>query len=248
MHTLLSHHKIRKERKLLGAEILPLQMGTSKAFLIINGANSILVDAGNKNKEDKVFEAMDRFLLPPESLRLIVITHTHFDHCGSLRRIQKRTGAKILVHSEEARYLRNGYSPIPKGTFFLSRWISYLGQKLFPGIAAFPKVKPDIIIQEKYDLEKFGLRAYILPTPGHTAGSCSLIIEDKYAIVGDTLFGMFPPSVYPPFANNQEEMIRSWKLLLDSGCRRFLPAHGSPISREELLEAYGKYQGQIPIE
>lgn len=238
MHTLLSPKNTMRRQKGPGPEIVPIQMGTSISYLLINGANSVLIDAGNRNYTEKVLSTLDKYLLPPQSIGLIVITHTHFDHCGSLSALKEICGAQILVHASEAQYLRNGYSPIPKGTFFLTRLISYLGRKLYSSIGSFPRVEPDIIINSDFNLQDFGIRGYILPTPGHTCGSISLILEDKDAFVGDTLFSVFPSSVFPPFSNDTHQMLMSWKRLINTRCKRFHPGHGPVITLHELEKAY----------
>ena len=77
-------------------------------------------------------------------------------------------------------------------------------------------------------------------TPGHTPGMISFDIGAGRMLVGDTLFGIFRRSVFPPFASDVREMIQSWKKLLDTGCEIFLPGHGRAISRERLEREYGR--------
>ena len=87
------------------------------------------------------------------------------------------------------------------------------------------------------------VKAYLLHTPGHTSGSISLIIDDEIALVGDALFHILPWSVFPPFGNDIDQLIESWKKLLGTGCRLFLPAHGSEIKKELLERCYTKRAG-----
>jgi glyoxylase-like metal-dependent hydrolase (beta-lactamase superfamily II) len=98
----------------------------------------------------------------------------------------------------------------------------------------------DFLVDSRFDLEDLGLNAYILHTPGHTSGSMSVIVGDEIAIVGDTMVGTFPRSIFPPFADDVPELIRSWGKLLHTGCRIFLPAHGSANGRELVEKAAGK--------
>jgi hypothetical protein len=55
------------------------------------------------------------------------------------------------------------------------------------------------------------------------------------------MFGIFPNSIYPPFAYNTEQLISSWGKLLESKCVLFLPSHGSQISRKLAEKCYFKY-------
>ncbi len=74
----------------------------------------------------------------------------------------------------------------------------------------------------------------------HTAGSLSIVIEKDHAIVGDTLFNIFKHSVFPPYANDQEALLKSWKALLEIGCEHFYPGHGKPFTRERLTKTYAE--------
>jgi hydroxyacylglutathione hydrolase len=69
----------------------------------------------------------------------------------------------------------------------------------------------------------------------------SVIIENDIAIVGDTLFGILPGSVFSPFGQDLSQMIESWGLLVGTGCKAFLPAHGGERSLDLLSEQYRKY-------
>jgi len=60
------------------------------------------------------------------------------------------------------------------------------------------------------------------------------------AFVGDTMFGIFPGSVFPPFAEDPRQLINSWGQLLDTGCSLFLPSHGSANTRELVQKEYHK--------
>jgi hydroxyacylglutathione hydrolase len=85
-----------------------------------------------------------------------------------------------------------------------------------------------------------GFNATILHTPGHTPGSMSLIVDGEIALVGDCMFGVFKGSAFPPFALDTRQMIESWGKLLDTGCRLFLPSHGTSDSRELVERDYNK--------
>ena len=96
--------------------------------------------------------------------------------------------------------------------------------------------KHDISVDSCFDLKDFGFNAYLLHTPGHTTGSMSLIIDDEIAIVGDCMFGVFKWSILPPFADDSEQLIKSWGKLLSTNCSTFLPSHGT-ANKRLLVEA-----------
>lgn len=216
--------------------------GSSRAYLIANGSRSVLVDAGNAGRSRRVLAAAAKAGISPADIALVVITHTHFDHVGSLAALQKTTRAPVLVHAMEADCLRAGSSPFPAGTNAYGRFISRLGRRFFTRLSRFAPVEPEIVIGEPYSLAHLGLEAMVLPTPGHTAGSLSVVIAGQTALVGDSAFGILPHTAYPPFANDPPRLLESWRSLLDTGCRVFLPGHGRPVSRSLLVKSLADFE------
>ncbi|MFC1863919.1 MBL fold metallo-hydrolase [Thermodesulfobacteriota bacterium] len=219
-------------------QIIRVKTGSSNCYLVVNGLQTILIDAGLKNNEQKILDALHSIGLSPKDVKLIILTHTHYDHCGSLKALKNITNAKIVVHVAEAECLEQGYCEIPRGTMWFSKLLSQVGRALGKRIGKYPSTTPDILIKDKFDLHDYGIDGYIIPTPGHTKGSMSIIIGDRYAIVGDTLFNIFRNSVFPPFADDQETLLRSWKTLIDIGCEYYYPGHGDLFRKDRFKRIY----------
>jgi glyoxylase-like metal-dependent hydrolase (beta-lactamase superfamily II) len=224
-----------------GMEFRKITVGKTNCYLLTDGRKGWLVDTGVKEDPDPIFRAMDGLGLAPADLDAVIITHTHNDHVKGLSHIKKYTGAAVIVHQEEAQYLRDGNTPLPAGTGFFSRMIRRMAANAGDAsFTAYKSVIPDITVDGKTELTERGLPGYLLPTPGHTAGSLSLILENTHAFVGDALFHLLPWKIYPPFANDPAKVTASWKVLLDTGCEFFYPAHGGKISRNMLENRYGR--------
>jgi hydroxyacylglutathione hydrolase len=219
-------------------QIIRIPMGTSNAYLVANKRQAVLIDAGMKKKEQKVVAALQQMKISLHDIKLIILTHVHYDHCGSLKTLKDITEARILVHTAEAAYLEQGYCEVPQGTMWFSKALSFIGRTLAKKLVEFDAVAPDITISERFDLHEYGIDGYILPTPGHTAGSITVVIGDKHAIVGDTLFHIVKHSVFPPYANDQKALLKSWKQLLETGCEYFYPGHGKPFTRAKFEKTY----------
>ena len=216
--------------------ILHLHPAKCNTWLIMNGDHTILVDAGYSGNINDFEHLLVENGLKPRDVKLIVMTHAHFDHACRLREIKELTGGKVIVNENDAGFLNEGFSPIPKGTRWYSGIISWLGRHLLYGIGKYPAVKPDIVLKVKLDLKRYGIEGYIIPTPGHTTGSQSLIIGE-HAFVGDTMFGIFRNTVFPPFADDVPSLLKSWQELLDTGCTKFYPGHGKVIDRERIVSS-----------
>jgi hydroxyacylglutathione hydrolase len=219
------------------APIVRVPLGRANAYFVVSERQALLIDTGIRKNERKIVRALENLGLSPSNIRLIILTHTHYDHCGSLKALKDMTGARIVVHQNEATCLREGHGGFPKGTTVLTKAISLIGSTIGKRLGGYDPVSPDITISERFGLEEYGIDGYILPTPGHTLGSISVIILDRHAIVGDTLFNVFRKSVFPPFADDQEELSRSWRKLYDTGCTYFYPGHGNPFGRDKFKQS-----------
>jgi metallo-beta-lactamase class B len=110
-------------------QIETIQAGGANVYLITNGSQSILIDAGNKGAPKNILKKLRECGLEPQDVELIILTHTHSDHCGGLKELQDVTQANILVHASEAESLTQGYGGFPKGTNLLGKLVSF---KRFP--------------------------------------------------------------------------------------------------------------------
>jgi hydroxyacylglutathione hydrolase len=218
--------------------IIRIPMMSSNVYVVANKRGAILIDAGMKKKEQKIIAALQRINISPADIILIILTHVHYDHSGSLKALKDITKAHVIVHEAEAAYLEQGYCEFPQGTMWFSKALAFIGRNLAKKLAEYDAVSPDITISDRFDLQRYGINGYILPTPGHTADSISVIIEDKHAIVGDTLFHVVKHSVFPPYANDQKALLKSWQQLLEIGCEYFYPGHGKPFTRAKFEKTY----------
>jgi glyoxylase-like metal-dependent hydrolase (beta-lactamase superfamily II) len=213
-------------------------------FLISNGKKNLLVDTSVTNEWEKLKNEIDKLYNNGGRLDAVILTHVHFDHVSNVSKIKDIFNPPIIGHKDEKKFLNQGSRPLPKGTLFHTKIITDLiGEKILP-IHEFQSCDFDILVNNRYDLNEFGFNAYIMNTPGHTIGSISIIIEDEIAIVGDTMVGVLNNTIYPPFADEPEMLPLSWEMLLNTGCERFIPSHGSENSRKILKENYKKLIGK----
>ncbi|HUM49735.1 MAG TPA: MBL fold metallo-hydrolase [Anaerolineaceae bacterium] len=164
-------------------QIHPISCGLGYAFLIEGDAGLVLVDCGSPHQEKKVFTTMDA--LGRHDLKLIWITHAHYDHYGSASALHAKTGAPVGVHPADAETLRAGRSDLG-----VTRGIGHL----FPlglGIVNFfvplPPVNPEVLLEDGASFTDYGIAAQVFHTPGHTPGHSSLWLEDGTLIIGDLI-------------------------------------------------------------
>ena len=163
-----------------------LTCGIGLGFLIEQPQGLYLVDCGSPGTSRPVMEKMKS--LGRTDLKLIWITHAHYDHYGNAAALRERTGAKVGVHPADVQYLSVGKSPL--GTARNSGFLFYPGQAMLQWITPLPRTRPDFVLQDGETFEKFGLEATVVHTPGHTPGHTCVLLSQGIAFAGDLIAGV----------------------------------------------------------
>jgi glyoxylase-like metal-dependent hydrolase (beta-lactamase superfamily II) len=213
------------------AEILELNTRGSNVYLLKGTGGYILIDTGMKGTAKKLSQKLEELGSVPADIKMIVLTHTHYDHIEGLDEVRKLTGAPVVLHEGELKeidllsFKRNESS-------FVFRLIV----KVFGGLT--PKedqndINPEIQLKGDMDLAEFGFDANIIHTPGHSPGSVCVVTSDGQCICGDTLFDIFPGTHYPIIVYNREVLADTFRKLEEYNPSVYYPGHGKPITREK---------------
>lgn len=219
-------------------------IGKSNMYLIVNGCQSVLVDTGASSNVNRILGKLKKHNLNPEDISLIILTHVHYDHAKALADLKKVTGASVISGFPENKLLELGSSPLPQGINLFSKTMSAIGQ--LAGVGKFKPLHADIVVDNTFPLNEYGINGKIIPTPGHTEGSISIIVDNETAIVGDTMFNIGPGSIIPPFANDLTSLYESWEMLYRMRIQTFYPGHGKPIKREQLKSSLPQLRKKVP--
>lgn len=221
----------------MDTEIHRIRMGLFTNCFVVKGDHAaLLVDAGFPNHENHFFRQIRRLGIQPGDIRLIVATHGHADHVGSLQALKNHTTARVAVHQADSHLVRHGIVVVPPAVTAWGQFLS-LVFRTFSFLGRFQPVEPEIIVEREFSLEVFGIPGRIIPTPGHTAGSVSVILKSGEAFVGDLAVNAFPMGMglgIPALAQNVQDIYASWEKLLSAGVTTIYPAHGTPFPAERL--------------
>lgn len=222
-----------------GYKISKILSARSNVFLLRNSQSAVLIDTSAGFMWNTLQRNLDRIGI--DRIDLLILTHSHFDHAANAHKIKEKYNAQVIIHDSEAGYLLTGTNILPVGTNPITVFIVRMFDRQFISFARYQPCKADLAVDSNYDLSGYGFHAYLMHTPGHTKGSLSLIIDNEIAIVGDTMFGILPWTIFPPFASDTRQMVNSWEKLLNTKCTLFLPSHGSANKRSLVEKDFIKY-------
>lgn len=170
-------------------DIIPLALrGPVFAYAVRYGDKAILVDTGFPGEEEGVCMLLHRHGIKMSDIGLIVLTQARIDHYGSAPALRRLLCAPIAITSVDAPVLQYG-EQFPDILISPVNWLLYkryrgkydrFSDLILPFTA-------DIMVHDQLDLRSFGLPGSLLHTPGPTAGSLSVVLDDGQAIIGDLL-------------------------------------------------------------
>lgn len=215
--------------------IHPIRMGLDRCY-VVQSQGTIMIDGGFPKEARAFRQAISKARIHPSEIQLLVLTHGHFDHVGSARDIKETTGARIAVHHADQEWVERAQLVWPPAVTTWGHFVRAVLKPLTPLLFRFPATQVDVVLgDEGLSLAEYGIPGRVIHTPGHTAGSVSVLLETGDALVGCMAHSGFPFRLSPGlpiFAEDLEKLRKSWKLLLDQGAKTIYPAHGEPFSAD----------------
>ncbi|NQT48348.1 MAG: MBL fold metallo-hydrolase [Chloroflexi bacterium] len=205
---------------------------------LIRDEGLVLVDGGMPNTGSRLLKQLRDSSIEPEDVTLLFVTHGHWDHIGSASQLKAATGCKVAINHREKDWLEQGLKVTPPGVGLWGK-VMALFSRVYSRLVKFPGAAADLVLEdEDFSLEPFGIHGKLIHTPGHTAGSMSLLLDSGEAFVGDLAMNGLPLRLgpgMPAVAEDTAAVKESWRLLLDRGATWIYPAHGKPF-KAEILE------------
>lgn len=212
-----------------------IRLGVTCTYLIPTADDGfIMIDTGEPRLGGKFKRTIAHWSIAPSAIRLLIITHAHYDHVGSLADIKECCRCPVLIHPLEDEILQKALVMIPPGTSPLGKVLSPCGHLLKP-FMRFPASKGDILVHQRYDLSKFGVAGEVVPTPGHTPGSLAVIMASGEAFVGDLAMNFLGGDNFPIFGESIPELNKSRAFIRSTGAHTIYPAHGKPFAASHLI-------------
>ena len=197
------------------------------SYLITTPKGLILINSSLESSVPLIQEAITKLGFKVTDVKILLISHAHWDHDAGSAAIKKLTGASYMVMEGDVPVVESG----GKTDFQYSTKPEWL----------YPPTKVDRVLHDRDEVKLGGTTLVAHLTPGHTKGCTTWTLKVKdgaktydaviigspnvnpgYKLVGNTL--------YPKIADDYERMFR---VLPTLPCDLFLGAHGGYFNMEE---------------
>jgi len=214
--------------------------------LVADDNGVMLIDAGYPGNRDDVLGSLRRLGFGVDDVRAILLTHAHIDHFGSAIWFAKTHDTPVYCHAAEVGHSKREYleqvSPADLVKhIWQPRYVTWTMAIMRKGALTKEGIPTTQALTEDVAAGLPG-QPMAIPTPGHTGGHCSFIV-DGVLVAGDALVTGHPllssigPQLLPGlFNHDQEGCVRSLGALGMLDTDVLLPGHG-PVWRGSIREA-----------
>jgi metallo-beta-lactamase class B len=202
------------------------------SYLITTPQGHILINSSLESSVDLIRESVEKLGFKFGDVKILLISHAHFDHCAGSARVKELTGAKYMVMDADVPVVESG------GRLDFQYGDSADGR--------YKAAKVDRVLHDGDEVKLGDVVLVAHKTPGHTRGctTWSMKVTDDAGPGGAKTYDLVmvgSPNVnpgyklvgnaaYPEIARDYELTFRVLKSL---PCDVFLGAHGSYYGMEE---------------
>lgn len=203
---MVSHETQRTVEPVQRVTIVNVGYRSTNYWVVSAGRSRLLVDLGWPGTLGIMKATLQRMGTPIEDLRYGLATHYHIDHAGLAQEL-KQLGVPLLV-------LESQLAAIPLMARHTKPQDRYTEITLTDNVVI-------SFAESRKRLADIGIAGEIVPTPGHSDDSVSLVLDEGAAFTGD----LTPVSMVD---SDADTIAASWRRLQDLGATTIYPGHGPP--------------------
>ncbi|HEU5457441.1 MAG TPA: subclass B3 metallo-beta-lactamase [Terracidiphilus sp.] len=202
------------------------------AYLIVTPKGDILINSDLTTSVPLIRKSVESLGFHFRDIRILLISHGHYDHCAGSARIKQLTGAKYEVMEGDVSVVESGGRTDFRFAHDRTMW--------------FPPTHVDRVLHDGGTVELGGMVLTAHITAGHTKGATTWTFDEREAgrllhvvIVGGPFvlqsYRLVGNKAYPQIASDYQHGFDAMKRL---PCDIFLGAHGSYFGLREKYERW----------
>jgi metallo-beta-lactamase class B len=202
------------------------------SYLITTPQGHILINSSLDSSVPLIQESVEKLGFKFSDVKILLISHAHFDHCAGSARVKELTGAKYMVMDADVPVVESG----GKTDFQYGNLLE----------ALYKAAKVDRVLHDGDEVKLGGVVLVAHKTPGHTKGCTTWTMKvaddspEKGGKVLDVVmvgspnvnpgYKLVNNTAYPQIARDYEQTFRVLRAL---PCDVFLGAHGNYYGMED---------------
>ncbi len=200
------------------------------SYLITTPAGNILINSSLESSVTLIRDSSEKLGFKFSDIKILLISHAHWDHCAGSAAIIKATGAKYMVMDGDVDVVESG----GKTDFQYGESTA----------SSFPVTKVDRMLHDNDEVKLGETTLVAHKTPGHTKGCTTWTLKASEGGKTYNVVIIGSPNVNPGYklANNQkypgiaEDYETMFRVLKSLPCDVFLGAHGDYYGMEDKIK------------
>lgn len=196
------------------------------SYLITTPEGHILINSNLEANVPMIRTSVESLGFKFSDIKILLISHAHWDHCAGSAMLKELTGAKYMVMEGDVDVVESG----GKSDFQYGNDPTTL----------FPATKVDRVLRDGEEVKLGGATLTAYQTPGHTKGctTWTMKVNDGSKLRDAVIIGS--PNVNPGYKlvgntvyrGITEDFEKTFRVLKSLSCDYFLGAHGSYFNME----------------
>ena len=207
------------------------------SFLITGPEGHVLIDGGYPGTPPLIMASIARLGFNIRDVKVLLNSHSHYDHAGGLAELQKASGAALWVSEGDADIVASGGLRAPN--------LGPLRILMYLGITRYPSPRVDHRFRDGDTIRLGPIRLTAHVTPGHTPGCTSWSFPvrdgDRELLVVHACSLKLPPfiSLVDPEkpAGIRTDFERTFRTLRSLPADIFITAHAREFGRYRKFQA-----------
>ena len=203
-------------------KITQIKGGTDNCYLITKGNEAMLFDTSSGPNLQMVMDACSGY-----EMKLLVLSHPHFDHAENADAIAKKFNIPVAYHEADDEIFDN-YDAQPLKSYGI---VGFVVLRMSLKVLRETKVvRPEehFFVKEGDTFAEYGFPdVKVVELPGHTKGSIGLIVGGDELVAGDALDNWIRPGMGHLYYDMDVQK-KTYEKIRSLGVRKAYYGHGDP--------------------
>ena len=204
----------------------------SFAFYLLKGDKNILIDTGILDRVNLLNKFIKEFLNPDEKIDIVLLTHSHYDHCGGIPFLKEMFPDAKIMGSERSKII---FSKKQARDFIKEMNESITKERKYND---YEKLTIDRVLKEGDIIESGTFKIKVFETPGHTRCSLSFYEENNKILFAGDSSGILEKNekIKPLFFSAYSQYLESMEKIKSFDMNILALPHNTPFKQKEVSE------------